>query len=72
MHQSAACSGKEGATPETVEQEWHSGDSIDFASHQCDPGSNPRVDTICVFSLLLVLIPAPKGFLPGSLVFLPP
>ena len=38
----------------------------------CGLGSNPRVDAICGLSLLLVLVPAPMFFLPGSLVFFPP
>ena len=37
-----------------------------FASPQCGPGSNPGVDAICGFSLLLVLSFAPRGFCPGS------
>ena len=40
-----------------------------LASHQCGPGSNPRVDIICELSLLLVLSFAPRGFFPGTLVF---
>ena len=39
------------------------------ASHQCGPGSNPGVDTICELSLLLVLSFAPRGFSAGTLVF---
>ena len=38
-------------------------------SHQCDPGSYPRVDAICGLSLLLVLFFAPRGFSPGTPVF---
>ena len=33
-----------------------------LASHQCGPGSNPGVNTICGLSLLLVLSLAPRGF----------
>ena len=40
-----------------------------LASHQCGPGSNPRVDAICGLSLLLILSFAPRGFSPGTLVF---
>ena len=40
-----------------------------LASHQCGPGSNPVVDTICGLSLLLVLSFAPRGFSPGTPVF---
>ena len=40
-----------------------------FASHQCNLGSNPGVNTICGLSLLLVLSVAPRGFSP---VFLSP
>ena len=40
-----------------------------FASHQCGPGSNPSIDTICGLSLLLVLSLAPRGFSPGTPVF---
>ena len=40
-----------------------------LASHQCGPGSNPSVDAICGFSLLLVLSLAPRGFSAGTLVF---
>ena len=40
-----------------------------LASHQCGPGSNPGVDTICGLSLLLVLSSAPRGFSPGTPVF---
>ena len=35
-----------------------------LASHQCDLGSNPGVNTICGLSLLLVLSVAPRGFSP--------
>ena len=40
-----------------------------LASHQCGPGSNPGVDTICGLSLLLVLSIAPRGFSQGTPVF---
>ena len=40
-----------------------------LASHQCGPGSYPRVDAICGLSLLLVLSFAPRGFSPGTPVF---
>ena len=40
-----------------------------LASHQCGPGSNPGVHTICGLSLLLVLFLAPRGFSPGTPVF---
>ena len=40
-----------------------------LAFHQCDPGSNPGVDTICGLSLLLVLSLAPRSFSPGTPVF---
>ena len=40
-----------------------------LASHQCGPGSNPGVDSICGLSLLLVLSFAPRGFSPGTPVF---
>ena len=43
-----------------------------LASHQCGPGSNPRVDAICGLSLLLILSFAPRGFSPGTPVFLSP
>ena len=39
------------------------------ASHQCGPGSIPRLSVICGLSLLLVLILAPRSFSPGTLVF---
>ena len=35
------------------------------ASHQCGPGSNPGVDTICGLSLWLVLSFAPRSFFSG-------
>ena len=40
-----------------------------LASHQCGPGSNPSVDTICGLSLLLVLSFTPRGCSPGTPVF---
>ena len=40
-----------------------------LASHQCGPGSNPGVYTICGLSLLLVLSFAPRGFSLGTPVF---
>ena len=40
-----------------------------LASHQCGPGSNPGVDTICGLSLLLVLSLAQRGFSSGTPVF---
>ena len=40
-----------------------------LASHQCGPGSNPRVVAICGLSLLLILSFAPRGFSPGTPVF---
>ena len=43
-----------------------------LASHQCGPGSIPGVDAICGLNLLLVLLLAPRGFSPGTPVFLPP
>ena len=43
-----------------------------LASHQCGPGSNPGVDTICGLSLLLVLSFAPRGFSLGTPVFFSP
>ena len=38
------------------------------ASHQCGPGSIPRLAIICGLSLL-VLYSAPRGFFPGTPVF---
>ena len=35
-----------------------------LASHQCGPGSIPGLGVICGWSLLLVLVPAPRVFLP--------
>ena len=43
-----------------------------LASHQCGPGSNPGVNAICGLSLLLVFSLAPRGFSPGTPVFLSP
>ena len=42
-----------------------------IASHQYRSGSNLGVNAICGLSLLLVLSLAPRGFSPGTLVFLP-
>ena len=39
-----------------------------LASHQCDPGSIPRLGVICGLSLL-VLYSSPRGFSPGIPVF---
>ena len=42
-----------------------------FAFHQCGPGSNPGVGAICGYYLfLLILSLAPRGFSPGTPVFL--
>ena len=41
-----------------------------LASHQCNLGSNPRLDVICLLSLLLVLVLAPRAFSSGAPVFL--
>ena len=43
-----------------------------FVSHQCGPGSNPSVDTICGWSLLLVLSFAQQYFSHGTPVFSSP
>lgn len=43
-----------------------------FASHQCDLGSNPGVNTIRGLSLLLVLSFALSGVFLGTLDFPPP
>ena len=43
-----------------------------LTSHQFGPGSNPGVDAICGLSLFLVLSLAPRGFSPGSPVFISP
>ena len=40
-----------------------------LASHQCGLGSIPGLAAICGLSLLLVLVPAPRGFSPGTPVF---
>ena len=40
-----------------------------LASHQCGPGSNPSVNSICGLGLLLVLSLAPRGISAGTLVF---
>ena len=37
-----------------------------FASHQCDPGSNPGVDAMRGSSLFLVLSLAQRAFSPGT------
>ena len=39
-----------------------------LASHQCSPGSIPRLGVICGWSSL-VLYSAPRGFSPGTPVF---
>ena len=39
-----------------------------LASHQCGPGSIPRLNVTCGLSLL-VLYSAPRGFSPGTPVF---
>ena len=41
-----------------------------LASHQCGPVSIPGLDVICGLSLLLVFYSAPRGFSPGTPVFL--
>ena len=38
---------------------------IALATHQCGPGSIPRLGVICGLSLL-VLFSAPRGFSPGT------
>ena len=43
-----------------------------LSSHQCGPGSIPGLGVICGLSLLLVLVLAPRGFFPGTLVFSSP
>ena len=40
-----------------------------LAFHQCGPGSNRGVHTICELSVLLVLSLATRGFSPGTPVF---
>ena len=42
-----------------------------LAFSQCGPGSTPGPGVICGLSLLLVLVLAPRGFSPGTLVFPP-
>ena len=42
-----------------------------LASHQCGPGSIPRLGIICGLSLLLVLVLALRGFSPSTPVFSP-
>ena len=41
-----------------------------LGSHQCGPGSIPGLGVKCGLSLLLVLVLAPRGFSPGTPVFL--
>ena len=41
----------------------------ELASHQCGPGSNPSVDSICGLSLLSVLSFVSRGFSPATPVF---
>ena len=43
-----------------------------LAFHHCVPGSIPGAGVICGLSLLLVLYSAPRGFSPGTPVFLFP
>ena len=43
-----------------------------LTSHQYVLGSIHRPGVTCGLSLLLVVVPAPRGFFPGSPVFLPP
>ena len=43
-----------------------------LACHQCGPGSDPGVDTICGLSLLLLLSFAPRGFSPCTPFFTSP
>ena len=40
-----------------------------LASHQCGQDLIPGLGVICGLSLLLVLVLAPRGFSPGSLIF---
>ena len=40
-----------------------------LAYQQCGPGSIPGLGVICGLSLLLVLVLAPRGFSPGTMVF---
>ena len=42
-----------------------------LTSHQCDPGSIPELGVIYGFSLLLVLVLAPRGFSPCSTLVFP-
>ena len=44
----------------------------ELASHQCVPGSIPGPCVRCGLSLLLALYSAPRGFSPGTPVFLSP
>ena len=46
----------------------------DVASYQCGSGSNPDVDADAMYGLrlLLVLSSSPRGFSPGTPVFLSP
>ena len=37
-----------------------------LASHRCGPGSIPGLGVIYGLSLLLVLVPSPRGFSPGT------
>ena len=41
-------------------------------STRSGPSSNPGIDAICGLSLLLILSLAPRGFSPGTPVFLSP
>ena len=43
-----------------------------LVSQKCDPGSIPGPGVICGLSLLLALYSAPRGFSPGTPVFLSP
>ena len=40
-----------------------------LAPHQCGPGPNPGIKTMCGLTLVIVLSFAPKGFSPGTPVF---
>ena len=40
-----------------------------LASHQCGPGSIPGLGVIRGLGLLLVLVLAPRGFSPGTIIF---
>ena len=55
---------------DTGEQGWHSGESTRLPPVW--PGSIPGLAVICGLSLLLVLVFAPRGFSPGTPVFLSP